>query len=413
MSTWRSQLASVKHPDGRWLVGASFRGIAFFVSSSDLTGGRNVASTLAAGGELVHVQDMGKLPSEIHLEGYLLDSVFTSGAIAYQVQRDKLLAALGDAKGPGELVHPRYGKLRAACTGLTVREDVLDGGVATLSLSFLHVPLQAANVFRDGKAEIRRSAEQAQAASTTDLAANFDASGMPSFSLQSLRDDVTGMANALDSALAPVVKTTQELAILNAEMTLLTAEASALVRTPALVIDALVGTILRLAETTSALPKEVANAILDAYALPYPAAAIGASPVREKEKKNQLALGDAMRAALVFAASTILPSVEFSTGEGALAMQVKAASALGSLMLTATDEMYPHLVALRAALVYAIPGDQELARIQEVSQNYPIPALLLSHNLYGTTSEDSRIVERNDIKHPGFVLGNVKVLSVA
>jgi prophage DNA circulation protein len=59
----------------------------------------------------------------------------------------------------------------------------------------------------------------------------------------------------------------------------------------------------------------------------------------------------------------------------------------------------------------AVPGAQAFAEILTVTRNVAIPSLLLAYQLYGSVDLESDIIARNGTRHPGFVAGDLKVLS--
>ena len=85
--SWIEQLERVKHPDGRELIGASFRGVPFFVEDSARNGGRRKASKEFIDQDIPRVTDLGKKGNDFRIEGYVLGA-------DYMVQRDALLDAL-------------------------------------------------------------------------------------------------------------------------------------------------------------------------------------------------------------------------------------------------------------------------------------------------------------------------------
>jgi prophage DNA circulation protein len=97
--------------------------------------------------------------------------------------------------------------------------------------------------------------------------------------------------------------------------------------------------------------------------------------------------------------------------DDAMAARDSIAELLDEQAAAAGDTAYPALVDLRSEVLRAVPGASQFARIVTVSRSVPIPSLLLAYQLYGSVDLESDIIARNAIRHPGFVAGDLKVLS--
>ena len=73
-------------------------------------------------------------------------------------------------------------------------------------------------------------------------------------------------------------------------------------------------------------------------------------------------------------------------------------------METAGDELYPALVALRAALVADIAArGANLPGVVNFTPAAVLPAVVIAHRLYGDATQADSLIARNAIRHPGFV----------
>lgn len=403
--TWREQLSKVTHPDGRKLVGASFRGVAFYVDSNSLDAGRRTATHEFLDSNDAATDDLGGAARVFRVEGYVLGDEYMSA-------RDLLIDATSNVAGPGELVHPYYGRKRVQCGRVNIRESKSSGGIATFSLEFTLAQVATGpRTITDPKAEVRDASSKAFSANGDDLAAGFDVSGRPSFSLESLSADFASLVVSIESAVSPIVGFTQELARLSVDLDIMVLQASALVRTPAELIDGLKFAIQRLAKSIAAAPLDFAKALIESYGTPTQLPAIGDTSARVQERINQAALAGAMRTVLVTQAARILPDVAFASIEEAREMRGIVVAAIDVLAGTAGDALYPALLNLRSALIRAVPGDAELASLQTVTRKTTIPSLLLSYQLYGSVEKEADIIARNKIRNPGFIAGELQVLS--
>jgi prophage DNA circulation protein len=404
--TWRDDLRRVQFRDGRILIGASFRGVPFFVESAERSGGRRTVVHEFPLRDDPSIDDMGRRARTFQVEGYVLGD-------SYITQRNALLSALEDTAGPGELVHPYYGSVRAVCSSLATRESIEEGGLARFSLEFTEapaiplVPIEAPDL----DAAVDVAATAAQAAIEAELVEDFDTTGQPIYAITSLAADLAGVAAGLDEALAPIAATTQELARLDVDIQSLVSDATTIVRDPAETMAAMLGVLGNLEDTIAESPRRFVQALLDAYDTDAPDLVAGDSDTRALERDNQSALSAALRRLLVIEAARALVSVSHETLEDAIADRTAVADRLEEQATTAGDTSYPALVELRAAVLRAVPGDAVLARQVTHEQRTSTPSLLLSYRLYGTVELEADIIARNAVQHPGFLSGSLLVLT--
>lgn len=403
--TWRDEQSKVTHPDGRQLIGASFRGEPFFVESSSRSGGRRSATHEFLSGDNPATDDLGGAARVFRLEGYVLGD-------DYMRQRDQVLSACENVSGPGELVHPFYGRQRVQCGPVGVRETIVDGGMAVFSFEFTLAPIISTptETFVPS-AYVAVAAKRTIIVNSDELGATLDIAGQPAFATASLSADLASVAAALEESLSGVASTTQEAALLSVELDILSAQAASLVRTPADMLSGLLGAIQQLSDSIEAAPLRVVNALLDAYGQPLQALAIGDTATRVKERANQAAIAGALRIVLIAEAARIVPQVAFESIGEAETTKGAIVAALDELAATASDTLYPELVGLRASVIRAVPGDAVLARIQTIERRTDTPSLLLAYQLYGSVEAEADVIARNKIRHPAFISGSIQVLS--
>lgn len=403
--TWREDLRRVT-VGGRQLIGASFRGVAFFVESGERSGGRRAVVHEFPLRDDPFVEDLGRRARAFRVDGYVIGD-------DYLAQRDALLSALEDTAGPGELVHPYHGVRRAICVNVAVRESRTDGGMATFAIEFIETPTQAPvpTEVVDATEQVDASADDAITATEAELVEQYDADGLPAFALASAATALTSATDALASALAPVVTATQELAELTGRVALITAQAASLVRQPAEILGAFRAAITGLVETAAAAPGAVMQALFDAYFADLGPAVIATTTTRERELANQTSLVGALRRVIAIEAARLTPLVPYESIEAASAARDQAAALLEEQAATAADTAYPAIVDLRSQVLRAVPGSRQFARVVTVTRKVPIPSLVLAYQLYGSVELEPDLVARNGISHPGFVAGDLKALS--
>jgi prophage DNA circulation protein len=403
--TWFDDLRRVTLPDGRKMIGGSFRGVPFFVESSEISGGRRAQTHEFPFRDDPFVEDLGRKARGFRFDAYVIGD-------DYLTQKDALLAAL-ETEGPGELVHPYHGLLRAIALAFTVRTSRSDGGMATFAIDFAETPLQAPvpTLAIDSAEQVSDAADTAIAAAQSSFVDSYDAEGMPAFGLASAETAFKNAVAAFESEVAPIVTATQELATLTGQVELLTAEAASLVRDPGAILGAFRGAIVGLAETALSAPGDLMDALFAMYLADLGAPVVATTKTRERELDNQIALQAGLRRVIACEAARLAPTVEYTSIDEALAARDLVAAMLEEQATSSDDTAYPAIVDLRSSVLRAVPGSSSFARIVTVTRNVAIPSLLLAYQLYGSVDREADLVARNQIKHPGFVAGDLQALS--
>lgn len=403
--TWREDLLRVL-VDGSLIAGASFRGVPFLVQDSGRSGGRRAVTSNFPFRDDPFVEDLGRKEQGFRLEGYVLGN-------SYMAKREALRAALEDKKGPGELRHPYHGVHRAICTDLEIKETQSNGGIAMFSLVFVRAPVFSLTptVTANPAGRVAASATTARAAINTEIARRFTVSGMPAFALVSAENALRTANDFMAAKLSGVTTTTQELAELNSHATIVSASAAALVRQPASVLDEFGGAITALTDTIASTPGAVYDALVQSYSVDMGADVAETTATRVTERANQIALTSGLRRVMAIEAARLAPLVPFVSIDDAVAARDLVAGLLEEQAGLATDDSYGALVDLRSEVLRAVPGARPFARVVTVTRRTAIPSLLLAYQLYGSVDKEPDIIARNGIRHPGFVAGDLKVLS--
>lgn len=409
--SWKDSLTRVTMFDGRKMIGGSFRGVPFFVPSSDRDGGRRQPVSDYPLRNDPGLEDLGRSARVFQVEAYLLGD-------DYVAQRNALISALEDVAGPGELVHPYFGVRRVGASVFKCRETVADGGMATFSITFTEWPDRpSAPVEQVDIASLMKTrAVAAKAGARAELARTFDPLGLPSFAIESATASITAATDAVFSALSPIATTTDDLAVLNYKATLLNNAARSAASTPDGVLamfDGLVSVVETLADTLTEIPIGLIKGLFNAFDADSGPAVIPTTATRAREAANKAALDASLRRALIAEAARRARDVAFVSLEEALETRAGILRRLDEQIASAGNDAYPGLVDLRAALVLAIPGDATYARVINVERRVAVPSLLLSFQLYGSVDGEADLIARNHTQHPGFMAGTLQALSNA
>lgn len=377
---------------------ASFRGVKFWTETAERTGGRQtVAHEFPFSEAAPYTEDLGRKGRAFAVEGYVIGAEYTSA-------RDALLTALEDS-GPGELVHPFYGTRRVVVVTYRVRESRDAGGFAQFSIEFRETsaasPRPASVV--DSAAALTTAATNAKAATSSAFLAAYTEA-------LAIRDSVTGALNSATLAMGQILDRvavgTQALASLRRKLQDVSGSAAALVSAPETLFDSLVGVFDALGDALLGAPSLVdpSGVLLGLFGFDPGNRPPDTTPNREVERSNFDATQALVQRLTLITAATTAVEQDFATYEDALRVRTAIAERIDEHTESVTDEAFPAFLALRSALVAAVPGeDSDLPKIQKHTPAVSVPSLVLAHQLYGNLDHEPEIVERNRVKNPGFL----------
>lgn len=363
----------------------SFRGVPFLTEAHDAQGGRRLAVHEYPFRDDAFAEDLGRRAREFAIECYILGS-------DYFPDRDRLLNAL-EAPGPGVLVHPYRGRLDVAVVDYRQAESTREGGIARFLVRFLETtdpryPLPQA----DTPAAVESAAERARLAVLADFEKVFDVAKQAEF-----------FVDAVEAEIARIVDTSRDLSF----------SIAGLIRTPADLALAIYGGVRDVADALG----EPARALKSYQALfnagsdaePVPLTTTG----RRRQAENQAAAHAIFRraavieAAIASARSSYDALSDAQTAERAVTTGIDAQQeAIDPAGRPVSDEVYLELAGLRESVVADLRArGSKLPRIAYFTSPATQPALVLTHRLYADATRDSELIERNRIRHPGFVPG--------
>lgn len=391
--TWRDRIQS-NSVDGQPLLG-SFRGARFVVPSSDLEFGRRVQVHEYPLRDKPYPEDLGRKARRFKVEVFVDGSLTADGD--YLAARDALIAAIEEG-GPGTLVHPWYGSLRVTLVESSLRESTRDGGRATFQLDFVEAgeavfPSAAVQTAR----KVDATADAAQEVTQDDFEKSWNVEGLPGFSLAELEAE-------LGRTLADIERWVSGVAD----------SIAAEIRAPGNMAAALVGAVQRLAD----IAEEPLRAISLYKTLFGAGASSPAVPTTTVTRRRQAALTDAMHAAVqrsaVIEACRASSQADYPARDDALDMRASLLDALDEQMeavdavtgAPVADEVYQALAALRASVAEDLRvRGARLPEVRHVTFGAVLPALVIAYRVHGDAARDAEIVDRNRIRHPGFVPG--------
>lgn len=115
---------------------ASFRGVPFAVTSSDMSGGRRLAVHQYPGRDTAWAEDMGRSARRFRLRGFILDGDILISGDTIDLQRSNLVTAIEKA-GTGTLIHPTLGSLTVAFDRGSIGEGLGANSYSEVELEFV------------------------------------------------------------------------------------------------------------------------------------------------------------------------------------------------------------------------------------------------------------------------------------
>jgi prophage DNA circulation protein len=429
---------------------ASFRGVAFYVDSNDITFSRRISEQRFPGREYVRVQDLGREANVYSVTAHVIGS-------EYDIEAESLMTALA-AKGSGKLVLPWYqGERLVFIRGpIRMRETVGEKGRAVIQFEAIEadrVEQEAVFVQPDTRDRVAE-ASAALHASCVATMADVRTAGVPSNFLTSATTSVTNATAKVKAArlqwkaklgIDDIISTTQQVDNLFDAIDRFAAEVASLIATPAELGASLIALTQQVLEieviedrasarfggvvkTTVEVGADLAALGDDVVLFGAPVAevdlATGSYTANEKIEANNLALIlGATRASLIAALVDRIAREELDSRSQALATMttvsgwvddaqafISAPQGLEPGTVVALDALYAALDDLRAtAYQHLSRVASTLPEVGSFTPRQELPALVLAQMLYGDATREEEIVGRNNPSNPAALSVDVPV----
>lgn len=387
--TWREELRD-----------ASFRGVPFEVEGDSGTFGRRTQVHEYPQRDKPWSEDLGRATRNFEVTAFLIGD-------DYLARRDALLAAL-ETEGPGTLVHPWYGELEVSVREpARVSHSSRDGGMCTVALAFveageLEFPAAADSL----GAQSLEAADELGDASAIDFSEDFELDGMPSFVQDGFFEDLDLFDGLLEAA-------SSGWQWLNAVVPEWLGDALAFGQDLVGMFDRTV-----LPDTAANAARLNRNAVVSLTALSrqygaYVAEPVSAAPATRQREVNRAALASLFQRATLIQAAGMASAMPLPVYDDAVLVRDSLAAALEEASFTAADAVYVPLVTLRARVHADITARlNQAARLLTYTPREPMACLALAYDLYEDVAREQEIIDRNAVRHPGFVPATpIRVLS--
>lgn len=389
---------------------ASFRGVPFEVTSSNLSIGRRTQTFEYPQRDDPFTEDMGRSKRTIRITAFVV-------GYDYIVRMKRLIAAC-EKPGSGRLIHPWLGSMEVTPTDLSA--PVFESNrVASVSLTFVESgKLQYPNALLDVGAKCLSAAQLLVNAEFDEFVRTFDLSGAQDFVKEAVGLDLQGILSCETvQSVCDAFDLADELATLSHDViTLAEGGADALFNR---VLDTyglqgFASTVHAWTDVSHRFRSLTQSSELNSA---KPQAVASRTTSERIEKAN--AAGQAMIrglsvANMVVAASEIGTSndrldastpVQTAPYDDLIAVRNEILEAIDEESLkVSSDLIYEALCESRSAVYEAITQRAEnQARLVSFKPSSVQPALVLAYDYYGDASREAEIVGRNKIRHSGFV----------
>ncbi len=381
----------------------SFRGVPFYLDASDSDFGRRLASHEFPQQENPFVEDLGRKARKFTVDCYVLGN-------EYLAARDLLLAAL-EKKGSGPLVHPLFGRIIVHVEGVKIRDSSTETRIARLQIAFVESGETVLPIVTDDTVALVKTASL----STKDrlkaaFAKVYDFAGIPYAQTQSVLSMLQSATEAIrdaQGALNKVSDFAKDLQDIGGSLSQLALDAE-------LLADSFMNLIgyglLDEDQNGDDIPdlRQSFQGLKNLYDF---------DPALDAASDSSDAFRNLMQLAAINTTGYITSQIEYDSVDEAFEYRDTVFSALDAMAETEgmDDDVFNALTDLRASIETDINSrSASLARIVEYGTPQPLPALVISHQLYGNIDQEADILARNRVRHPGFVSGHgvpIKVLT--
>lgn len=406
-------------PWRKQLLPGSFRGVPFAVKSVSTQVGRRVAIHEYPQRDKAFPEDLG-----LKADAFTIEAIIVGRD--YFKARDALIAALKQ-RGPGELVHPYYGKRTVTLSSpARIAESAEEGGTARFSLDFVLAGENTEPSARqDTQAAVESAADAANVAVADDFASEFGLEGAADFvvdgALAVAKDAMAVIDTARKSMAAVTTVLTDYMAVANNVV----GKLNSLIRAPAAFAQSILGMVGAL-KALALSPLHALNSYRGLFNFGSKHGRVPkTTPSRVRQESNQAALACLIRRAALVEAARVSCRAAVDTYGAAVARRddiaarlddeaagiVPAATGSGTpatTIIEVSEPVYRALTALRVALIRDLTARSINApRVTSATLPSTMPALVAAYRIHGDATRADELVSRNPhlVRHPGFVPG--------
>lgn len=384
---------------------AKFRNVSFFVPSAENSGGRRGAIFEFPNRDIPYVEDMGRKARR-----HTVDAIIVGDN--YMSIRNDLINAL-EKKGSGKLVHPYIGTLDVLCIDYTFSERVEEGRMVKFSMNFvetglLKFPETIIDTTGDVAAKKLSALQQAKLNYTNRMLALQRARRPVYTQYDNLVNTVEFAIELLEDAKGTV----SDASSYRRELTNLFDNLRTALLNNDNFADSLSDLMTFGTNEDDDFPVDAENARnqIDEMKVMFdfmPTETLGATGVEAPSTIFQ----DFFQTLAVINALGLMSILEYDSVNEAREIRNVIYTKLDELLIaTSDDELYTTLYDLQTAVTRDLNRRAtSLPVLAEWVSNISLPAIVISHELYGSIDEEQDIIDRNNVSHPLFVPGGVPI----
>lgn len=388
---------------------ASFRGVPFFVDTSQYTTGRRVVAHEFPNRDNPFAEDLGKVGDSFKVDGHILGDDY------FEI-KSRLIAAVNQF-GPGELIHPYYGFRFVQCGAFSVDESTLEGGIAKISFQFYETTdLKAPRAVDDKLEQLGTSKDAALLASKSAFDNIFDIAKAPAFVVDKAREGVFAVTDLYTRSTRTATAVAEGVAELAFSIRNLKAEINDLLQAPSKLSERLLDS-FSLLEGALSLPEGRLRGFANFFSYGGVETSLLFNTInRRREKQNDDAFNRFIHEVSVASAINQAPQAAYASQDDALLVRDQLAEQVEIILLnTQDDNVYAEYDKLNALLAELLPNESDnLPNTFNLTLRNSETSLTLAYDLFENLDSESDLITRNRIAHPAFILGGatLEVLNV-
>lgn len=387
------------------LLPGSFRGVPFFIESHSANGGRRTQVHEFVDRDTPFSEDLGRKAKSYSLSIHLIGE-------DYFQQRNRMISAL-EQRGAGELIHPYLGQISVNVGGYSFTEDTQEGRIVRFTINFTEAGSNIYPSIEEDRAQtLLNFAEQSILTAQQNFEDGFSVLGQPGFVVDSATALVNQAADAFDAATQAIPNATETITDLTFKIRNLKANALDLVQQPSLLADNLLSAISDLsAVATNADDASAAFSTMFNFGEDQQELAPFDTETRNRERLNRQAFNAYMQNMAIIRATEEAIDRDFFSIQAAIAEQQNLKELINRQADAAEDiNFFQNMNDLASALVETVPSvDDELSNVVTFTPQDTTNSVVLAYDLFEDIDREQEIIDRNSIRHPGFIVGGTEL----
>jgi len=385
----------------------SFRGVAFFIDTSQKTFGRRSVLHEFPKRDTPYSEDLGKLADGYEDEAHVLGGDYFSAK--------KKLERAFNKEGAGELIHPYYGAKQVRCGPVTFTESNVEGAILKFTATFQE---KGDNRFPKGINDKGALLSDAVGNALDSLDAAFEAAfsiaNMPANAVNSARAAVGSFSDKVNKVAKIGGAVADGITNLAFATRNLVAEVNDLLLAPDKLASRLRGSLVLLqgaferAEDQVAAMKQMFGFGSDSDPVTAQPPVLGSTPTRDQERTNLETLNNYIKAVSASIASESAAVAEYASFEDAETIRDEIVEIFDEQLANDDGSGNPVFQAIsdvKVLLIEAVPDvDADLPNIQSIVTDRDHNSLTLIYDLFESIDNEQDLIDRNAIRNPGIIV---------